>query len=407
MGTEGRMPHTRCMALAAGAFLAIVGGEGPAAAVEGPGDAKPPARGRAALAPLAPAKPLLWNFLPPGNRLAAPAPAVRLAKGVAGEDLVFADLDGNGRFDDAGVDGWTVAGNTHVVPYESPLFVGTQEVRLEFPATGAPAEVSYTAIPIPGSPAQREALALVNELRLRNGIPPVTLDSNLSRACDLHAQYCARNGATHDEVPGKPKYTEEGARSGKDSSIVVAPLPVEAVATVYCQFFHRFSITDPGTRALGIGQGGNVVQHYVVIDGIGALKPRPWRWPCVVPAVGSTGQPREFDLQERVAPPGGKPMAGFPVTLQFPRADVKEVRAEFRAAGGNREAVPHHPSWPGNPVNPKFPDNFDTIALLPYERLDPNARYSLRVRFLWQGKEEEVSGEFATGRSADARPSRR
>jgi hypothetical protein len=367
----------------------------------GAGDAKDDLPGKAALGKHEAKQPFLWSYLLPEGRTAAAAPVCRLAKKVAGANLVFADLDGNGRFDDPGVDGWTVEGNAYLVPFETPLVVGAQEVRVQFAPDSS--EIRFRAAAIPGTPACVDGLALLNELRLRNGIPPVSLDAGLSRACELHSAYCSQNGITHDEVRGRPGYTEEGERAGKASSVAGTPSPSDAVAALYCEFYHRFSVTDPWTRTVGIGVSG----HFTTLDGSSSRADRPWRWPVVVPAPGTAGQPRDFDRRERPVPYPERLVPGLPITLLFTGNDVREVKAELRAGPKGRAAVPFLLSWPGNPANPAFPDNFSAIALIPEARLEADTAYSYRVSFVEGGKPGEVAGEFTTGKAGGALPSGR
>ena len=367
-------------------LAALAPGEG-AARAEGEDEEFP---GRAALSVLEPKRPFLWNYLLPFGRKAVEAPACRLAKRVAGANLVFVDLDGNGRFDDLGVDGWTTEGGTHIVPLDPMIVVGALETRLKFSEDGK--EVRFRFSPASGSRDVLEGLELLNSLRLRNGLPTVTTDPALSRACEAHARYCNIHGVTHDEVPGNSGWTEEGARAGKAASVGGSASPADAVATLYCQFYHRFTITDPTTRAIGFGMDGGTF----VLDGTTGRKSRPWKWPAVIPAPGSVGQPREYDTMESPRPWSGEGDPGFPITLQFLFPETRDVKAEMRA-GAKGKAVPFYLSWPGTPANDKFQDNFFSICVLPAARLAARTEYSFKVSWVHKGEAGEVAGAFTTG----------
>ena len=384
MGTGRRLAGFRTGGLAL--LAALAPGEG-AARGEGEDDEFP---GRATLAVLEPKRPFLRNYLLPHGRKAVDAPACRLAKRVAGDNLVFVDLDGNGRFDELGVDGWTVEGGTHVVPLDPVIVVGAFETRLRFSGDGK--EVRFKAAPAAGSRDVLEGLALLNELRLRNGLPTVTTDPALSRACEAHARYCNIHGVTHDQVPGNAGWSEEGARAGRASSVGGAASPAAAVATLYCQFYHRLTITDPTTRTIGFGMDGSMF----VLDGISGRKSRPWSWPVVIPAPGSVGQPREYDTKESPRPWDGEGDPGFPITVQFLSPETRDVKAELRA-GAKGTAVPFFLSWPGTPANDRFKDNFFSICVLPEARLAARTEYPFRVSWVHKGEPGEVSGSFTTG----------
>jgi hypothetical protein len=149
---------------------------------------------------------------------------------------------------------------------------------------------------------------------------------------------------------------------------------------------------------MGIGTSG----IYTTIDGSSAMKGRSWTWPVVVPAPGSAGQPRAFDQREQPRAYPDRLVPGFPVTLQFTGPDVRDVKAEFRTGPKGRIPVPFLLSWPGNPANTTFPENFDAIAIIPETRLDAETTYSYRVSFMKGGKPGEVAGEFTTGRNGGA-----
>lgn len=351
---------------------------------------------KATLRTFEPKAPLRWSFLLPTGRTPAEEPAYLSARPVAGRSLVFADLDGNGRWDDVGIDGWTVEGGGYLVPFEGRIVVGAFQVELRFPKEGT--ELRYRATAVPGEPAALEALRLINDLRLANGLVPVMLDPELSRACELHSRYCAENGISHDEDPSKPGYSEEGARAGAASSVASCASPKDAAAAIYAQVFHRFTIVDPLTARIGIGSSGSITS----IDGHSGQVSRRWRWPSVIPAPGVTGQPRDFDDREspRAYPRDMQP--GFPVTLQFKGASPVDVTAELRRGSANGRELPLLLSWPEKPASTYIPDNFGSIFLVPTARLDPFTTYAYRITFKRGGKDEVVTGEFTTGKSASA-----
>ena len=71
--------------------------------------------------------------------------------------------------------------------------------------------------------APEDVLAALNAHRERAKLPRVRHAAGLSRGCDLHALYLAKNDwkglSGHDEDPKGAGYTDEGARAGKRSVI--------------------------------------------------------------------------------------------------------------------------------------------------------------------------------------------
>src|SRR5262245_24294342 len=104
----------------------------------------------------------------PAERSAAAKPVGRQAV-VDGSALVFVDLDGDGSFDRAGIDGWMPAGpkSVHVLPLESPVVLGRAEYALEPSTDGTSVHWSRTLLA--GTSEQLAALEALNGLRVANG----------------------------------------------------------------------------------------------------------------------------------------------------------------------------------------------------------------------------------------------
>jgi hypothetical protein len=105
------------------------------------------------------------------------------------------------------------------------------------------------------TPAQ--AIASINQLRVANGIAPVTEDPALSAACQAHAHYMFLNGGwdranAHDETRSNPGYSARGAGAAQRSVLAAtgwfAPNPW-ATAPV-----HLSQVLNPALRRTGYGQ---------------------------------------------------------------------------------------------------------------------------------------------------------
>ncbi|MFV1958004.1 MAG: CAP domain-containing protein, partial [Planctomycetota bacterium] len=76
-------------------------------------------------------------------------------------------------------------------------------------------------------------LLAVNDFRNAVGLEPVRLDDDRSRGCRMHAEYIRLNsgdGMGHEEIPGRPGYSEEGVAAGRESVMDATGDPRGAVA---------------------------------------------------------------------------------------------------------------------------------------------------------------------------------
>jgi hypothetical protein len=360
------------------------------------------------------AEPFLRNYELPRRKTAADAQPVRRAR-ILGESVLFVDVDGNGRFDDLGLDGGTLegAGYHHVVPYEDSIALGDQRVWLSFSENGKTVAFRAQSAPAPKPPkdamrgkktapiklAKEAVTALVvwNDLRLRNGLPPVWLDAELTYGCVMHSRYTVRHGLTHTEDPAKDLYTEEGARAGRNGNIGTWAASEEIVG-MYRSFYHRISVFHPATRGAGIGDVGG----RCTFDGTTGREDRRWVWPAIIPAPKTVGVPLEFSaerpvIHDDVLGRRGINGAGFPISLTFPRDDVKGVTADLRLGGPGGKRVEFLLSSPEKPGNAEIPDNYKSIGLVPRARLKPRKTYWVRVVYEYRGEPGEREWTFTTG----------
>ena len=335
---------------------------------------------------------------------------------IEGTQLVLYDMDGNGTFTDAGIDAWRVdeADFGYALPIESTIVLDGARTRL---SPGADAktlcyEHSDSAWPelpsLTGKTARADvrqarqdvlrALAIWNGLRMRNGLTPVYLDSELTAACMLHARYMERWGVTHEPDPEREGFTPEGhrvARSGSVGSLAAA----EEIVEVYSTFYHRISLFHPATRGAGIGSAGS----RSIFNGTEGREKRPWTWPVIIPAPETDDVPRVYHRElpiphERLFDDGTIGEAGFPITLTFPRDAVTDVAADLRAGGADGKPVPFALSWPQQPASPDAANNYKSICLLPHEPLRARTTYWVHVEWTYRGELDQATWTFATGR---------
>lgn len=330
---------------------------------------------------------------------AAAKPAVREAK-IDGERLLIVDVDANGRFDDPLVDAWTFLARPvgtkrrFLFPLESAITLGVQAIHVEVARDGS--SVAYRIEPVAGAERFARGLARLNDLRIRNGIPPVLGDEALMAAAEKHIRYMIRNGSYgHEQTRGAPEYSEEGARAGTYSVIDWGVTLEQASERWWATLFHRLPISDPRDRRVGPARGGSRVMVYVP-------EPPPsveWDWPVLVPAPDTEDVPTHAGREIPLSYPEGT-QPGYPITLLFPylRSDVTDVTAELRTKGRRGKAVPVHLSTPARPAHPTISRNHGAICLIPQEALVPRTTYEVRVEYTWEDTVRTRTWSFRTGR---------
>ena len=81
---------------------------------------------------------------------------------------------------------------------------------------------ALVAVPAAQAASPQQVIDIVNGQRAAHGIPGVVEDPALSRACELHNRYLRLNRGVypHTEIPGRPGYTQEGARIAPNSALL-------------------------------------------------------------------------------------------------------------------------------------------------------------------------------------------
>jgi hypothetical protein len=266
------------------------------------------------------------------------------------------------------------------------------------------------------APGIADVLRGVNEHRLRAGIGLLRLQAGLTRGCDLHALYLAKNEplglSAHLEDPKATGYTEEGARAGKRS--VISPFaphetPLEAVESLMATLYHRVGLLHPALADTGIGWAyrrdglGFLVMDVGGSDG----KADPKVWPVVYPVNGQQEVPLDFALGSKEVPnpiPDDGREAGYPVTIQVPERKGRGFDGEARLFSGSTE-VEAWVSTPDNPARADWPQP-GVLCLIPKQKLKPKTTYTVRFSDRISGLSKEWS--FTTrGSPEGSRPAGR
>jgi len=356
---------------------------------------------KASLRPVQPKYRLRHNYALPAGVEAVAKPQIR--QGRLGKDVTyFVDVDGNGKFNDWGIDGWSLSKMPYMLPLEKTTIIGVNNITWDVAEDGKSVHYRLTRLEI--TPAQRHILIQFNLWRMMNGLPAVTVDQELSIACTKHCQYMELNDFDHKEEEGKPGYTPEGAKAGRRSCLSEMN-PWTSVVMFYATFYHRLPLIDPATRAIGIGAS----KRYSAMDGLTSRQERAWRYPIIVPAPNTFHHPTHFAL-EMPSPHPEDMKPGFPITMTFRSEAITEVKARLWRKFSKRERklqkrgkkraeveVAALVSWPGHPANPKRRDNRKSICIIPREPLRPKGDYRVHVTYKLDGEPQDRAWVFRTG----------
>jgi uncharacterized protein YkwD len=296
-----------------------------------------------------------------------------------------------------------------------------EEPRKEEPKKEGPSKEPPREERPPSNPGVARALARINFHRKQAGLPPVTLDANLSRPCQAHAAYVARNLdhpttrrlGPHTEDPGLPLYTPAGAEAAQKSIInyyttslepaQYNPGDVLAVDSLMSTFFHRIPLIHPNLRRVGIGiaqdKQGGMYRYVTVIDIRDSRRRGGPRHPVVVyPADGQKDVPTTFINTEQPNPTpaeGAGKRLGYCVTATFPLG-VRVDNAEASLSGPGDAGVDAWVSTPARPT-PGAAFQGNSLCLIAREPLRRNTTYTARLRAVVDGRPVRKSWTFTTG----------
>lgn len=220
-----------------------------------------------------------------------------------------------------------------------------------------------------------QALNQLNYYRALSGVPPVELDYGLSRGCQLHANYLARNRVdltavglqAHQEDQTAPGYSFSGELAGKNSVIFQGVGPVAAIDKWFQTLYHRLGLLDPNLQRIGLGtkSGYQVLDiHQGRVNHVYAAEAT-----VIYPALGINNVPGSFN-REIPYPVAGDDSLGIPITVEFFGDLGFSILAVEAQLLDTRTAatVPCYVQYPGHPLLPGW-DYPQVIALIPREPL--------------------------------------
>ena len=336
-------------------------------------------------------KKVRFNYELPDGKTAAAKPAVKKAR-VEKLNVLFLDMDGDGRFGEIGVDAWALTGMNYALPFEPKVVV--ELTRLQWRIDEKSAFVHWAAEPVPVDPTQTKTFRQFNYWRLINGLCPVDFDPETSGHCAEHCAWMEKNGFKHYAAEGDSAMTENGELAGR-RSMLSQEKPGMSVLMTYASFYHRLPLMNPATRTIGIGYS----RRYTAIDAKTHVEERLWKDPVIVPAPGTALQPTHFPPEKPRPYPAQIKAPGMPITLTFRKASgVTDVRAKLeRAVRRGTLEVPVLLSSPESPANKKRPDNRASICIIPRAPLAARGTYRVSVEYKLDGEVKRHQWLFTTG----------
>lgn len=315
---------------------------------------------------------------------------------LAAVDFLLVDADCDGRYDGFGKDGYLAHGSNVVLPLarEFPLGEVIVKVRSIEPDGSA---LKAETVPFKATGVQLAALLRVNRYRALNGLAPVVLDPDLTRACSAHAHYLGINNWTgftnpHTQDLGPKGASPEGAEAAR-SSCIMKTSPANAIVAFWRTYYHRIPLMSPGLFRVGI----NDAPEEIAVVHCGQYRKgrftEPWVWadPAIVPCDRSIGIMTQSMIEAPREPVPNLAGRGPPIMLTFRRPPrLKGLDGELFEVSkrGKERAVKLlvADQW-------RYPTAF---GLVPERPLAPSTWYRCVMRYTLDGKAVERTIRFRT-----------
>lgn len=256
------------------------------------------------------------------------------------------------------------------------------------------------------TPEQAEAVVgRINFFREAAGLKPVRLEEKLSKPCQEHAVYLARNlgrdGAKdaltqNESLPGA---TAEGAKIARMSMVRVdsGPGATDAVDWIVESVLNRNLLLNPSLETIGVGAASRGPRGWMWVIHLPPDRKRGDVTPVRFPGNAQQDVPLAFSrpLREMVAEAKADQAAGFPLTLTFfPTQKLTEVTATLQTADGQDV-----PLWLSTPEK-RLPGTgrYNQVVVLPQTPLNPETRYQVKMQARVDDKPQSYSWTFTTVR---------
>jgi len=332
--------------------------------------------------------------LRPGIGIQGELPESAYQAKVAGESILFLDLNNDEQLAPE-TDVMAMSHGPFAVTIPETLLLKIGQFKVSFEGTK---QLLLTPEDLGAAQALVADASLMTEIRVRSGVRPAMLDAKASADCLKHIEYLKKNGliegnsgvSLHNEDPGKPGYTPEGAEAGKHGDIFPqVPTLRVAIQGWYQTVWHAVPIVDPGLKTFGGGIKFNMAVLYFNGRDYYGGPTLPY------PPDGAVGIPRSFcELGEIPNPVPGSDYGkgtGIPVFVRGGGNVESVVMADPSGRG-----VAGTTSSPAKPANPQWPTNSGVSCFIPSKPLAPMTTY--KVTFKFADSATPVTWSFTTGR---------
>ncbi|CAN5596431.1 hypothetical protein BH23ACT3_BH23ACT3_13780 [soil metagenome] len=236
----------------------------------------------------------------------------------------------------------------------------------------------------PSSPAaaavdDHDWLGAVNSYRAMSGLGPLVENPTWSDGARLHSRYMLLNGISHNEVSGRPGYTDAGHAAGMNGNVAVSS-SVSATPRSHIDLwmtgpFHAIGVLRHNLTSTGFGiaadpdtspwRSGATLD---VIRGIGT-SPRP-EVPIVFPGRDATVPLYRFVSEQPnpVSLCGWSGAAGLPLIAMMPAA-VSAANATLTGPNGPVETCTLHPGNTSDATARGVMQSENAVVVVPRDHL--------------------------------------
>jgi hypothetical protein len=251
--------------------------------------------------------------------------------------------------------------------------------------------------PASGEAAIALVIERINKYRKGAGLHEVGEDKELTKACQMHAEYLALNpdvedGACHREDRDRKGYSESGAKCAPRSVINHSPGSrdaVEGLESLMATLYHRANLLTPQLFIVGVGMAEYGKQGLILVMDVGSEMFDPKRdvRPVLYPYVDQKEVPLDFKGTEWPNPvPEKEVKAGYPITIACDPLGWKPGEAVASLLCGKDEV----PCWVSTPEKPANAGKAQpgVVCLIPKAPLKPLTQYTVIVRCKKYGVEK-------------------
>lgn len=334
----------------------------------------------------------------------------QLLIGAGPEQFVVVDANGNGVYNEAGVDGMAWQNEVCLFPLpaadERWCSAKQEFIGLKFGPWGE--EPAMNGKPLAtASPATLPMLKGVNEERVMLGLPPRPEDTKLSAELHKHIMYmCATGKLSHDQDKNHKNYSPDGAAAGIRGILSMGAGAAEVASNMTQTYFHRQDVIRPNTMAFGVAYEG----RFGGIDGRASQRAaRANDFPVLCPMPGQSGLPTTYAKEGPDATPGDN-AAGYPITVYFGTNKLKLTSYSLKAVGAagavpagkttnvaaaNIDCYPYDPKTGASQEMTSF---CRCVCIIAKDPLKSGVEYEVAMTVEVDGKPWSKTWRFSTGK---------